>query len=73
MNSAVFIITVTGEMSDALRDQFDDVETTIGHGVSHLRVVSSDAAVLHGLLHRLDVLGLELLEVRPIDGMPDRP
>jgi hypothetical protein len=73
MNGAVFMITVTGEMSAALRDQFDDVETTIGDGVSHLRLASSDAAVLHGLLHRLEVLGLELLDVRPIDGMPDRP
>ncbi|HEY5876520.1 MAG TPA: hypothetical protein VIT64_14535 [Ilumatobacteraceae bacterium] len=71
MNGAVFMITVTGEMSETLRDQFDDVQLTVGHGVSHLRVVSADAAALHGLLHRLDVLGLELLDVRPIDDMPD--
>ena len=68
---AVFTITVSGEMDEALRDQFDDVELTIGHGVSRLRVVSSDAAVLHGLLHRLVALGLELLDVRPIDDHRD--
>ncbi len=71
MTRAVFMITVTGEMDEALRDQFDDVEMTIGNGVSRLRVVSSDAAVLHGLLHRLDAVGLELLDVRPIDDQRD--
>ena len=71
MTREVFMITVTGEMDAALRDQFDDVEMTIGNGVSRLRVVSSDAAVLHGLLHRLVALGLELLDVRPIDEMSD--
>ena len=67
MTRDVFIITVTGEMDEALRDQFDDVEITIGHGVSRLRVTSADAAVLHGLLHRLEALDLELLEVRSVD------
>ena len=71
MTRAVFMITVTGEMDEALRDQFDDVEMTIGNGVSRLRVVSSDAAVLHGLLHRLEAVGLELLDVRSIDEMLD--
>lgn len=71
MTSAVFVITVTGEMDASLRDQFDDVEMTIGHGVSRLRVLSADAAVLHGLLHRLEALGLELLEVRPIADQRD--
>ena len=32
MTCAVFMITVTGEMDEALRDQFDDVEVTVGHG-----------------------------------------
>jgi hypothetical protein len=58
-------------MDGALRDQFDDVQLTIGHGVSRLRVASADAAVLHGLLHRLEALGLELLDVRPIDDQRD--
>ena len=71
MTGAVFMITVAGEMGETLRDQFDDVQLIVGHGVTHLNVTSSDAAALHGLLHRLDVLGLELLDVRPIDEMPD--
>jgi hypothetical protein len=67
MTCAVFMITVTGEMDEALRDQFDDVEITVGHGVSRLRVRSADAAVLHGVLHRLEALRLELREVRSIE------
>jgi hypothetical protein len=66
----VFVVSVTGEMSAALREQFDDVDVTVEHGVSRLRVVCPDSSVLHGLLNRIDALGLELIDVRPIDEMP---
>jgi hypothetical protein len=66
----VYVITVTGEMDAALRERFEDVEVTVEHGVSRLRLVSPDPSVLHGVLHRIDTLGLELLDVRPIDEMP---
>ena len=57
-------ITVAGEMDDALRDEFEDVEVTIGRGVTqHLR--HADPAALHGLLHRIDAFELELLDVHP--------
>jgi hypothetical protein len=70
----VFVISVTGEMTEALREQFDDVDVTVEHGVSRLRVMCPDSSVLHGLLNRIDALGLELIDVRPIDEMPvDRP
>ena len=36
MNGAVFMITVAGEMSAARRDEFDDVETSIGPPVQPL-------------------------------------
>jgi hypothetical protein len=70
--SQVFMITVTGEMDGVLREHFDDLEVTIEHGVSRLRVGCPDPAVLHGVLNRLAALGLELLDVRPIDDMPAR-
>jgi hypothetical protein len=66
----VFVVSVTGEMSATLREQFDDVDVTVEHGVSRLRVVCPDSSVLHGVLNRIDALGLELIDVRPIDGMP---
>ena len=70
MSHRVYVITVTGEMDDVLREQFDDVEVSVEHGVTRMRVLSPDPSVLHGLLHRLDALGLELLDVRPLDLMP---
>ena len=70
MSREVFVISVTGEMDAALREQFDDVDVTVERGVSRLRVVCPDSSVLHGVLHRIDALGLELIDVRPIDEMP---
>jgi hypothetical protein len=68
----VLEITVSGEMNDRLREEFEDIEITIEHGVTRLRVVSVDASVVHGVLHRIEALGLELLDVHQVDeGSPD--
>jgi hypothetical protein len=71
MSSRVYAITVAGEMDELLRDEFAGVNMTIEHGVSRLRVDCPDASVLHSVLHHLDALGLELLDVRTIDEPPD--
>jgi len=39
MEGEVFVISVTGEMDAALREQFDDVDVTVERGVSRVRVV----------------------------------
>jgi hypothetical protein len=70
MTREVFVISVTGEMDEVLREQFDDVEVMVDHGVSRLLVMCPDSSVLHGVLHRIDALGLELIDVRPIDQLP---
>jgi len=70
MSRRVYVITVTGEMDEVLREQFDDVEVTVAHGVSQVRVICPDPSALHGLLHRVEALGLELIDVRPLDDMP---
>ena len=70
MSREVFVVSVTGEMSAAVREQFDDFDVTVEHGVSRLRVTCPDSSVLHGVLNRIDALGLELIDVRPIDEMP---
>ena len=67
MSQRVFEITVGGEMDAALCAAFDDVELTVGHGVTRLRATCRDAAALHGVLGRIESLGLELLAARPID------
>lgn len=71
MSRRVYVITVTGEMDASLRDAFEDVEITVDHSVTRLRVVSPDSSVVHGVLHRIDVLGLDLLDLHQVaDGRP---
>ena len=66
MSRQVFVITVTGEMDQPLRDEFEDVDITVDHSVTRLRVVSVDPSVVHGVLNRIDALGLELLDVHQV-------
>jgi hypothetical protein len=66
----VFVITLAGEVDGPLREAFEDVEVTICRGVTRLQVVSPDPSVLHGVLHRVHVLGLEVLDVRPAIDTP---
>ena len=71
MSRRVYVISVTGEMDASLRDAFEDVEITVDHSVTRLRVVSADPSVVHGVLHRIDVLGLDLLDLHQVaDGRP---
>jgi hypothetical protein len=70
VTGGVFVVSVTGEMSEALREQFDDVDVTVEHGVSRVRVICPDSSFLHGVLNRIAALGLELIDVRSIDEMP---
>jgi hypothetical protein len=66
----VFVITVTGELDQPLRAEFEDAEVIADHGVTRLRIASPDASALHGILHRVEALGLELLDVHE-EGSPD--
>jgi hypothetical protein len=63
----VFEISVKGAMSDLLCAEFEDVDISVGHSVTRLRVVSRDAPALHGILDRIEVLGLELLDVHLVE------
>ena len=67
MSQRIFDIRVTGEMSAELRDAFEDVELTVEHGVTRIRVVGSDASTLHGILARLESFGLELLDLHAVE------
>ena len=67
MGRQVFVVTVMGEMDERLRNEFEHVEIAIEHGVTRLRVVSVDPSVLHGVLNRIDLLGLELLDAHQVD------
>ena len=64
------MITVTGEFDAMLREEFCDLEVTGEHGVSRLTMGAADTSALYGVLHRLEALGLEVLDVRPSDDTP---
>lgn len=67
MSGPDYLITFAGEMDEALREEFEDLEIIPGHGVTQLRLRRGDPSMLHGVLHRIADLGLEVLEVQPSD------
>jgi len=60
-------LKIRGVASDLVRAEFDDVELWEGTGVTCLRTAGADTAALYGLISRIEVLGLVLLEVRAVD------
>jgi hypothetical protein len=65
MSGQTFVATVAGEMDEVLWAEFEDAQIIAAHGVTQVRFSSPDAAALHGVLHRIEALGLQLLELRP--------
>jgi hypothetical protein len=61
------VVTVTGEMDQRLREAFADVDVTSARGITQLRFVRRDASVLHGVLARVEALGLQVLDVHSAD------
>ena len=68
-----YVLTVAGEMDDRLREEFGDVDVDTARGVTRLTVASTDPSVVHGLLHRVEAFGLELLEVRSLPAIVPPP
>jgi hypothetical protein len=59
-------ISINGRLTD-LAGEFSPHSVSFDAGVSVVRAREIDQAALHGLLHRTQSLGLELLEVRIVD------
>ena len=59
-------ISIAGRLTD-LASAFSPHAVSFDAGVSVVRAQEIDQAALHGLLHRTQSLGLELLEVRIVD------
>jgi hypothetical protein len=57
-------IRVRGRVSAAVLETFDAMESDVESVETILHGPVRDQAELHGLLHRLQALGLELIEVR---------
>ena len=59
-------LKIRGVASDIVRAEFDDVELWEAQGATWLRTDGADTATLYGLIKRIEMLGLVLLEVDEI-------
>ena len=64
MKDTRYDITFKGEAGVATRAAFEDVEVSVGHGVTVLHAELTDQAAVRGMLDRIAALGLELTELR---------
>jgi hypothetical protein len=64
-------LTVKGQPGELLRAAFEDVVVTSGPGVTILSA-ELDQPALHGLLARIEDLGLELLDIRLLTDAGER-
>ena len=58
-----YAITVRGVAGPWVRSVFDDTEMSVVGDTTVLRRAGTDQAALHGLLRRIEDLGLELLDI----------
>jgi hypothetical protein len=66
MKPTPYLITVRGRLSPALAEAFGGLNVTFAPSSTAFRG-DLDQAALHGVLERIEALGLELLEVRRIN------
>jgi hypothetical protein len=66
MPELVYELSFKGAASEALAAVFEGCDVDTGRGVTTLRGRVPDQAGLHGLIARIDALGLELLDVRVV-------
>jgi hypothetical protein len=63
VTDGTYVITVRGVAGPSVRAAFDDVELSVVGDTTVLRRAGTDQAALHGLLHRIEDLGLEVIDV----------
>jgi hypothetical protein len=68
---ARYEIRIRGRVSDAVLATFDGLESDVERVETVLHGPVRDQAELHGLLHRVQSLGLELVEVRRLPNGQD--
>ena len=64
MPEAHYEIRIRGRVSQDVLATFDQMQSTVEQVETILHGPVRDQAELHGLLHRVQALGLELVEVR---------
>jgi hypothetical protein len=60
-------IRIKGRLSDSLSGAFEDFTATVRPAETVMRGELRDQSELHGVLERIQSLGLELIEVRRIE------
>ena len=60
---STYVVTVRGAAGPSVRAFFDDVQVSVVGDTTVLRRAGTDQAALHGLLHRIEDLGLEVIDV----------
>ncbi len=67
MQSRTYEITFSGPAGLALRASFDDCEVSVGPSTTTLRADLPDQSALHGLLQRINGLGLVLVDLHLVE------
>jgi hypothetical protein len=63
VTNGTYVITIRGIAGPWVRTAFDDVELSVVGETTVLRGAGTGQAALHALLHRIQDLGLEVIEV----------
>ena len=63
VTDSAYVITVRGVAGPFVRAAFDDVAVSAEGDTTMLRSAGADQAALHGLIRRIQDLGLEVLDV----------
>jgi hypothetical protein len=66
-------IRVRGTMGDAVLRRFEEFEVEVEPVETVLRGTIRDQSELHGLLARIESLGLELVEIKQTEGRTRKP
>jgi hypothetical protein len=66
VRTASYEIHIKGRVSEQLLSAFEGMDATVESAETVLRGPVLDQAALHGLLDRVQALGLELIEVRRV-------
>jgi hypothetical protein len=67
---AEYEIRVKGRLSDSLASALEDFTASVTPAETVMRGEVRDQSELHGMLDRIQSLGLELIEVRRMDRAP---
>ena len=63
VTDGTYVITVRGVAGPSVRAALHDVELSVASDTTVLRRAGTDQAALRGLLHRIQDLGLEVIEI----------